>query len=351
MSDAKESIAASAIDDDVKLKPSYFKEFAEVMMKARLPFMVKGQPGGGKTEIIKQAAANIGYNVVISHPVVSDATDYKGFPFVIDGKAVFIPFSDLLKIMEAEVPTLFFLDDLGQAMPAIQKAAMQLLLAREINGKKISDLVTFAAATNRKEDKAGVTGILEPVKSRFASIVELVPDVDDWVGWALDQPEIPIELISYIRWRPAMLNQYEPTNEMKNTPSPRTVYQAGLVIEAGMPKHLEYAAFAGAAGSAFAAEFTGFLATYRDLPDPDSILMDPRNARVPENNTSAMYAVCGAIAQRATVDNMENVCTYASRLPGDFSVLMIHDAQKRNPEVCETRAFIKWANDHADIIL
>ena len=39
-----------------------------------------------------------------------------------------------------------------------------------------SDQVTFIACTNRKTDMAGVTGILEPVKSRFISISELTRD-------------------------------------------------------------------------------------------------------------------------------------------------------------------------------
>ncbi len=40
------------------------------------------------------------------------------------------------------------LDDLGQAPPAVQAAAMQLLLARRVNGHAVSDHVTFLAATN-----------------------------------------------------------------------------------------------------------------------------------------------------------------------------------------------------------
>jgi len=50
---------------------------------------------------------------------------------------------------------------------------MQLILGRCINGHKVSDHVTFLAATNKKSDRAGVSGILEPVNSRFAAIVEL----------------------------------------------------------------------------------------------------------------------------------------------------------------------------------
>ena len=83
------------------------------------------------------------------------------------------------------------MDDLGQAPPAVQAAAMQLILARRINGSLVSDEVCFVAATNRKNDKAGVARILEPVKSRFAAIVELTPCVEEWATWAADREPAP----------------------------------------------------------------------------------------------------------------------------------------------------------------
>ncbi len=75
--------------------------------------------------------------------------------------------------MTATKLTACFIDDLGQATPAVQAAAMQLILARTLNGHRVSDHVVFIAATNRRTDRAGVSGILEPVKSRFATLVEL----------------------------------------------------------------------------------------------------------------------------------------------------------------------------------
>jgi hypothetical protein len=57
---------------------------------------------------------------------------------------------------------------------------MQLILARRVNSFTLPDCVSFVAASNRRQDKAGVTGILEPVKSRFATILEVSPDLDDW---------------------------------------------------------------------------------------------------------------------------------------------------------------------------
>ena len=159
------------------MKPSTLATTLAIAMEYKLNILIKGTPGIGKTDIVHQAAEKSNNKLIISHPVVSDPVDYKGMPAIItidkETRAEFLPFGDLQALIEAEGPTTFFMDDLGQAPPAVQAAAMQLLLARRINNHKVSDHVCFIAATNNKEDKAGVSGILEPVKSRFCSIIQL----------------------------------------------------------------------------------------------------------------------------------------------------------------------------------
>src|SRR6185436_20188967 len=107
-------------------------------------------------------------------------------------------------------PCLWFLDDLGQAPPAVQASYMPWLLERECAGNRLPDHVVVMAATNRRTDRAGVAGVLEPVKSRFASIVTLEPDVDEWCDWAIKQPFMPPEVVAFIRFRPETLNQFVP---------------------------------------------------------------------------------------------------------------------------------------------
>ena len=120
------------------MRPKLLKRAVEFCIGSRMPVLIKGQPGVGKTSIIEQVAKKKGFDLIISHPVVSNPTDFKGLPFPSreKNKADFLPFGDLLKIMNADKPTVFFLDDLGQASAQVQASAMQLLLAREINGKK-----------------------------------------------------------------------------------------------------------------------------------------------------------------------------------------------------------------------
>jgi len=338
------------------MKPSQLKMFLESTIKAKYPVLVAGAPGIGKTDIVKQAAVAVGANVIISHPVISDPTDYKGLPAIVDGKAEFLPFGELLSMIEASELTAFFFDDVGQAEPAVQKALMQPLLAREINGKKVSEHVAFVGATNRKQHKAGVTGMLEPVKSRFKTIVELEPDLNDWVVWALKKG-VPTELIACMRFKPNLLHDFQPTFELVNSPCPRTIHNVGdlMSMDGGVPQGMEFEVYKGAAGEGFAVEFLSFLKVYRNLPNVDKVIMDPDNAPVPDmaksENIPVLYALCGALSHKADEENFGRIVRYANRMPEEFSVLLVTDAVTKNGDITNTRAFIEWAVKHKDVVV
>lgn len=333
------------------MRAKQMKEAVKFAVKHKYPLLLKGAPGIGKTDIVTQACIETDTELIISHPVVSDPTDFKGLPFPVKGehKATFLPFGDLLRLIDADKPTVFFLDDLGQASASVQAAAMQLLLARRINGHKVSDQVIFLAATNRRQDRAAVQGILEPVKSRFASILELEVNTDDWVEWAIEN-DLPVELIAFIRFRPNLLHDFKPTGDIVNTPNPRTVAYVGRMMKAGLSDSISYEMISGAAGEGFAAEFIGFLKIYRDLPDIEKLIADPDNTDVP-TEPSMLFAVCGALSAKANKKNFANIIRYTDRLPAEFQVLLVKDAVKRNKALADTKVFSAWAVKHSDVIL
>lgn len=330
------------------MRPKALAELLSTTIPNRLPVLITGSPGIGKTDIVSQAAEAAGADLIISHPVVADPTDAKGLPWLNAAKpdqATFLPFGEMAQALSATKPTVWFLDDLGQATPAVQASFMQLLLARRVNGHVIPDCVTFVAATNRRTDRAGVSGILEPVKSRFACIIELEPTLDDWCVWAL-QNDMPPELIAFLRFRPDLLNKFVATADLVNSPCPRTWAHAGKLIKLGFSPELEYAAIAGAVGEGAAAELIAFLRTYRSLPNLDGILLDPSKAIIPEG-AAALYAVATGLAYKATVNNFQRVARYCERLVdaghGEFSVLCVRDSTRRNAAIMSTPAFIGLA--------
>lgn len=331
------------------MKPSQLAQLLSNTIPNKAPVLITGAPGVGKSDIVAQACQSTGADLIIEHPVVSDPTDYKGLPFAQNGDAEFLPFGDLKRLIQAVSLTVCFLDDLGQAPPAVQAACMQLLLARRVNSHHVSDHVAFVAATNRRTDRAGVQGLLEPVKSRFATIVNLESDLEDWIKWAL-AAQLPTELIAFIRYRPGMLFDFKPTADLVNSPCPRTVANVGKLMQTGIVPEIEYEVYSGAAGETFAAEFVGFLKIFRTLPNPDLILMNPDAGDIP-NDPATLYALCGALSRKASDQTIDRLVRYYNRLPAEFSVLAMRDSLQCAPDVTNSRAFIEWTSAHSDVLL
>lgn len=330
------------------MRPTELSKLLTFAIANKFNVLITGKPGIGKSDIVEQSAIAASNALEIFHPVVSDPTDFKGMPYVSKNGAEFLPFGDLKKLIDAKVPTVVLLDDVGQSPAAVQAALMQLLLTRRINGHKISDHVTFIAATNRKQDKAGVTGILEPVKSRFATIVELEVNTDDWVNWALTKGNMPIELVSFIRFRTELLSVDAPTKEIINSPSPRTVAHVGKLQNAGIPKGLEFEIFKGAAGEAFAAEYSAFLAIFNSLPNIDQILLTG-DGDVP-TEPAVQYAVSSVLASKISDTNCGNAFNYLTKLPVEIAVATVKDTVTRKPSLTNTKPFIMWAKDNGNIL-
>ncbi len=79
--------------------PSQLQQLLGPAIKARLPVLVTGAPGVGKSDIIARSAADADADLIISHPVVADPNDAKGLPWP-DGKgaATFLPFGEVVSV-------------------------------------------------------------------------------------------------------------------------------------------------------------------------------------------------------------------------------------------------------------
>lgn len=327
------------------LKPYGLTELLTKAIPKRRPVLVAGAPGIGKTQLVEQAAATLGYNLIVSHPAVSDPTDFKGLPWF-DAKsktADFRPIGEFAAALLATMPTVWFFDDLAQAPEAVQAACMQLFLARRVGEHILPDCVTFVACTNGRQHRAGARGLLEPVKSRFATIVELQTDIDAWHRWAVGAGISPM-LIAFLRYRPELLSKFEPSADLTNCPSPRTWQHASQVEDLGLSPEVEAVALAGAVGEAAATEYLVFRRMYKSLVNVDAIILNPDKAAIP-SAPSELYAVSVALAGKANAQNFSRIGRYCERLAeaqkGEFAVLTIRSATDRDEKLIHTDAFVR----------
>lgn len=337
------------------MKPSDIVRTLESLIPLGMPVLIKGEPGIGKTEVIEQTVSRLDYDLILTHPVVSAPVDFKGLPVVIGtkrDKADFLPIGDLRRMCEAKKPTIVFLDDVGQAPPATQAACMQLLRARRIGEHAVSKHVTFIAATNEKGQGAGVTGILEPVKSRFCTILRLECNWEDWISWYYTTG-LPSVVAEFISFRPNLLNDFQKTSDIINTPSPRTVEHAARILSLpDFPEGLLHETLSGSTGAGWAAEFMGFREIRSNLPDPDLCLAKPDEVKIPSRDEPMVaFALAGACAERVTEKNMKNFMRLITRFDDDYGVVGVTLATRRDPSLKETNEFIEWISKNGHLFV
>ncbi|MEI6873319.1 MAG: AAA family ATPase, partial [Verrucomicrobiota bacterium] len=134
------------------------------LLRAKLRVLLVGKPGLAKTARVLEAAREAGYRTVIFRTSLSERVDLGGclVPDVAAGVTVALPLQLLADLKKASDKVLVFLDDLGQAPMDVQAATMSLF-----DKGTLPENVVIWGATNRPGDKAGVTSLCEPLRSRF----------------------------------------------------------------------------------------------------------------------------------------------------------------------------------------
>ena len=325
------------------------KKVLPVSIEKNLNILLKSSPGVGKSESVEKIVRDCGYDFMICHPVMEDPIDAKGLPATFNNgtEADFIPYGNLLKMMNAKKILVVLIDDLGQASTSVQAAYMQIVHAREINGKKISPFVRFIAATNSRKDNAGVSGLITPLLSRFAGIFEIVVDADSWIDWATND-DMPAELIAYIKNKPSMLSTFNATKEIENFACPRTIANLGRWINSDI---IDLEVWTGCVGQQFAIEFFAFYQMVKKIGNlPAQIMLDPKGSRT-DLTPDLLYFVLIALNNRATDTNkFKTVMEYVNRLPLEFQAFAVKLITGKTPRFMETSDFIAWNVKNQGII-
>ena len=326
------------------MKISDCKTILTACINASRRVLLVGPPGIGKTAIVKEVQKELNADLTVIYGSISDPTDFKGLPCIIDGKPEIKPFGELERIFNADKLHIVFADDIGQGAPAVQAAQMSFL-----DRVKANKNVVVIGATNRREDRAGVSGLLEPIKSRFDSIIHVDFDMEDWIDtWALDN--LPVELVAFNKFRPGLMYSGNPTADLVNNPCPRTVESLGALMGMNIPLHLQLETYKGAVGEGYAAEFIGFMQIYTKLPSIDAILLHPDAIEMP-TQPAVIYALSLGLARKASQNTIERILKFTDRMPPEFQVLMIRDAVKHGQTICNTKAFIVWSAKHQDTLI
>ncbi|MDR3053955.1 MAG: MoxR family ATPase [Zoogloeaceae bacterium] len=249
---------------------------------ADLPLFIWGQPGIGKSDFVRQAAAKAGWteerkafiDVRLSQ---MEPVDLRGLP-VPDMNArktdwlppVWLPFEG----SDWADAGVLFLDEASSASPSVQAAAYQLVLDRQLGEAKLKKGWRLVLAGNRVTDGGVAFRLAMPLANRMLH-VEARPSLDDWTDWAIDSG-IHQDIIGFVTLRPSLLSTFSDALKSKKTAfaTPRSWVMVSTILRASAttkPETIEKL-IAGAVGQGVALEFAAYRKLKEKLPDIDAVL-------------------------------------------------------------------------------
>lgn len=330
------------------MRATLLKETIKSLFPITRTLCLEGPPGGGKTTIVHEVAQELDVPCIERHMPTMLVEDF-GVLFPdgsSDSQRLSYRLPDWFPVKgKAPEQGILLFDDRNQAGADLQKVLANICQARTLHGVPMPDGWMVVSTGNRQSDRAGANRVLSHLRNR-ETVLELETHLDDWTAWAINHDVKP-EVISFIRFRPGLLHDFDPQRDQNATP--RAWVEGVSDVLGTVPAEAEFECFKGAVGEGAAAEFMGFVRIFRKLPNPDAILLNPTTADVPKD-PATLYALSGALAQRATESNFERVCTYSERMPPEFSVLTISYAARRNPDLANTQAFVRWSLAHQSVL-
>jgi hypothetical protein len=335
-----------AVEQESELPQLTAKELAAILIDAAQSGQsvgVEGPPGGGKSELVAQAAAAANLPLYISNGELEDTTDGKGLPFRDAENPHQVIWLKDRKFLQPH-PCAFFHDELPRSTVAVQGTKATLLLENRIDDLYLPKGTWHVWAGNRTTDRAGANRVPSIIYQR-CDMYELVYDAEALIEWLVAQSDIDMLTVRFLRMKGNNALQFDPAKKINPTPRSWTVAARKLFNDSSTP----FATLAGRLTKGFASELMAFRDLAPTLPSVEEVLLAPTKARVPEN-TSAQFLVTDMLADQASVNTFDALVEYAKRLPPEFQAAFVKASMTRKPEVASTSAFVKWGVRFAEVL-
>lgn len=297
--------------------------------------MLWGPPGVGKSQGVRQIAKNIeeqtGKRVHVTDVrlLLFNPIDLRGIPTANAEKTLAVWLKPQIFQMEEseDVINILFLDEISAAPQSVQAAAYQITLDRVVGEHRLPDNCIVMAAGNRTTDKSVVYKMPKALANRLLHL-EVEVNFESWKHWAISNG-VNGKVTGFLCFCQEALMRFEPGTEDLAFPTPRSWEMvSNLLNSVNDDVDAMFPMIAGLVGIEVASEFRTWSKVYKDLPSMEDIF-DGKTAKIPKQPDSLYALVCAmtAYAKQHTreLGRIRNSIVYASKLPPDFSVVLMKD--------------------------
>ncbi len=333
-------------------------EFTSTREGHHTPVMIWGAPGIGKSQIVAQVAQKHNVPLIDIRLSQMEPSDLRGIPFREGDKVEWAVPGMLPDVKRHGAEGILFLDEITSAPPSVSAAAYQLILDRRLGDYEVPEGWAIIAAGNRQGDRGVTYSMPAPLANRFSHF-EFELNLDDWVAWAY-QNNIDDRIIAFLRFRPEMLFEFDPTHNPVAFPSPRSWEFAHRALKKfEFNNQLRLSALQACVGPAAGIELDAFIRNLDQLPDINAIINGEKLPAPKE--IDLQYAVAAALVGHAIRSNETseatkvhgNILDYAGVFPEkEMGVMLVSDMHRAiGAAVFELPQFAQWSNAVADVML
>jgi hypothetical protein len=159
-----------------------FVSLAPHVSAARLPVLLRGRHGVGKSQVVYQIAKQMGLPVVERRASQMTEGDLVGLPSIEGNRTSFNP-PDWFK-QACEEPVVLFLDEVDRATLEVRQGIFELTDSRKLNGHYLhADTLVFAAINGGEHGEQYQVNEMDPAELDRWSVWDIEPTVEDWLDW------------------------------------------------------------------------------------------------------------------------------------------------------------------------
>ncbi len=290
---------------------------------ARVPVILWGPPGQGKTSVIKAMAEHDQRMIRVLLASIREPQDFGGLPSIQDGRATLIA-PDWAQDLAADTNGILFMDEVNTAPPAVQAALLRVSLDKVAGDCYLGDGTSVVAAANPPEIAADGWDLAPPLANRFCHLEWSLPaDVvrngiaGSWPKYTVREVpdhELKIALANervilggFLTVRPDLTTVMPSSTKEQGRafPTPRSWETVAILCAwataAGLNESVRRLLVQGTVGPGASAEYL----TYRDnsdLPNPEDLLADPGSFDMPRR-ADQVFVVGAAVMNALRSDN------------------------------------------------
>ena len=357
----------------------------KLVMAAKHVPLLRGRPGGGKSAVGKTICKDMNWKMIDFRLNNHDTVDLTGYPELSGDKAVFKPIEtfpiegDRLPVKpeytadynaaitaaigkfgsKENIPEgiwdkieqkycyagwLLFMDELTNAGRTLQGAAYQVILDKATGQRKLHPKVHIMAAGNNLEDNAAANEIGTAMQSRLVHLSMQIT-LDELENNVAIPNQWPFEIVSYLRFKPEMLNNFDPDHNDMTYACERTWEMAADIGKQNGSFDQIKPVIVGTLGMAAATDFYSYLAVFSKIPSYQDIVSKPTTTPVPSDNM-LQYAIAGMIGGKAQASDMSSIMQYLNRLHKSTAIVALRFASKRDISVGLHADVVQFCKDN-----